>query len=252
MSQFTRTFALLAAILLMASGALFASEPQITTPEGQLFSSLNRERASQGLPLLQWDDALASAARQHAVRMAQLDQMSHQLPGEPNLLARASEAGARFSVIAENVAIGPAPAVIHTMWMHSPGHRANILSPQLTAVGIAVVQGNSGLFAAQDFSQKVVTSNSDQQVQQVISQLASRGLQASVADNAAAYCDGSRKFAPNTAATLVRYETPNLDKLPDLLDQQLQTHKFRAATVAACAANPAPGFSRFRVAVLLF
>ena len=93
MSQFTRTLALLAAILLMASGALFAGQPQISTPEGQLFSSLNRERISQGLPVLQWDDALASAARQHAVRMAQLDQMSHQLPGEPNLLARASEAG---------------------------------------------------------------------------------------------------------------------------------------------------------------
>jgi uncharacterized protein YkwD len=269
MSQFTRTFALLAAILLTASGALFAGQPQITTPEGQLFSSLNRERVSLGLPVLQWDDALASAARQHAVRMAQLDQMSHQLPGEPNLLAwarreggtflvtpnllaRASEAGAHFSVIAENVAIGPAPDVIHTMWMHSAGHRANILSPQLTAVGIAVVQGSSGLFAAQDFSQKVVTSNPDQQVQQVISQLAARGLQATAADDAAASCDGNRKFAPNTAATLVRYETPNLDKLPDTLEQQLQTHKFRAATVAACSSNTTPGFSRFRVAVLLF
>jgi hypothetical protein len=252
MSQFTRTFALLAAILLTASGALFAGQPQITTPEGQLFSSLNRERVSLGLPVLQWDDALASAARQHAVRMAQLDQMSHQLPGESNLLVRASEAGAHFSVIAENVAIGPAPDVIHTMWMHSAGHRANILSPQLTAVGIAVVQGSSGLFAAQDFSQKVVTSNPDQQVQQVISQLAARGLQATAADDAAASCDGNRKFAPNTAATLVRYETPNLDKLPDTLEQQLQTHKFRAATVAACSSNATPGFSRFRVAVLLF
>jgi hypothetical protein len=119
-------------------------------------------------------------------------------------------------------------------------------------VGIAVVQGSSGLFAAQDFSQRVVTSNPDQQVQQVISQLAARGLQATAADDAGASCDGNRKFAPNTAATLVRYETPNLDKLPDVLDQQLQTHKFRAATVAACSANATPGFSRFRVAVLLF
>src|SRR5580704_15540070 len=194
MRQFPRFGVLIVAILLMAPGGLFARPPQNASSEGQLFASLNRERASLGLPVLQWDDALAAAARQHAARMAQLNQMSHQLPGEQGLLARLSEAGAHFSVIAENVAIGPAPAVIHTMWMHSPGHRANILSPQLTAVGIAVVQGNSGLFAAQDFSQKVVTSNSDQQVQQVISQLASRGLQASVADNAAAYCDGNRKF----------------------------------------------------------
>jgi hypothetical protein len=184
--------------------------------------------------------------------MAQLDQMSHQLPGEPNLLARASEAGARFSVVAENVAIGPDPAVIHTMWMHSPGHRANILSPQLSAVGIAVVQGSSGLFAAQDFSRRVVTSNPDQQVQQVVSLLVARGLQATAADDAGASCDVNHKFAPTSAATLVRYETPNLDKLPDVLDQRLQTRKFRAATVAACTANSAPGFSRFRITVLLF
>jgi Cysteine-rich secretory protein family len=252
MSQFTRFVVLAAAILLMAPGTLFARSPLTTSPEGQLFNSLNRERAALGLPVLQWDDALASAARQHAARMAQLDEMSHQLPGEPNLLVRASEAGARFSVIAENVAVGPDPAVIHTMWMHSPGHRANILSPELSSVGIAVVQGTSGLFAAQDFSRSVVNANLDQQAQQVISLLAARGLQANVSDDARASCDGTRKIAPNGGATLVRYETPNLSKLPDILDQQLQSHRFRAATVAACYAGAAPGFSRFRFAVLLF
>src|ERR1700735_220865 len=252
MRQCTRFGVLVLAILLMAPGALFARPPQTTSPEGQLFNFLNRERSALGLPVLQWDDALASAARQHAGRMAQLNQMSHQLPGEPALLARLSDAGAHFSVIAENVAVGPDPAVIHNMWMHSPGHRANILSPDLSAVGIAVAQGSSGLFAVQDFSHTVLSSNLDQQEHQVISQLAARGLQASVSDDARASCDGNRKLAPNTAATLVRYETPNLDKLPDVLDQQLQTHRFRAATVAACSASSAPGFSRFRVAVLLF
>jgi hypothetical protein len=252
MRQYMRFGVLLVAILLMAPGVLFARPPQNASSEGQLFASLNRERAALGLPALQWDDALAAAARQHADRMAQLDQMSHQLPGESALLARLSDAGARFSAIAENVAIGPDPAVIHNMWMHSPGHRANILSPELSAVGIAVAQGSSGLFAVQDFSHSVVNSNLNQQEQQVISLLAARGLQADASDDARASCDGNRQFAPNTAATLVRYETPNLDKLPDMLDHQLQSHRFRAATVAACAANAPPGFSRFRMAVVLF
>jgi len=252
MSRLTLFLVLIVGIFLTAPGSLFAKPPQTASSEGQLFSSLNRERAALGLPVLQWDDALASAARQHAARMAQSDQMSHQLPGESDLLTRLAASGARFSVIAENVAVGPDAAVIHSMWMHSPGHRANILSPELSAVGIAVVQGSSGLFAAQDFSRSVVNSNLDQQEQQVISQLAARGLQASVSDDARASCDVNHKFAPNTAVTLVRYETPNLDRLPDVLDQQLQSHRFRSATVAACAANGAPGFSRFRVAVLLF
>jgi hypothetical protein len=252
MSQFTRFVVLVMAILLIGPGSLFARSPQTASPEGQLFNSLNRERAALGLPVLKWDDALASAARQHAARMAQLDQMSHQLPGEPDLLARVSATGARFSAIAENVAVGPDPGVIHTMWMHSPGHRANILSPELSSVGIAVVQGDSGLFAVQDFARTIVNANLDQQAQEVISLLAARGLQANASENARASCDGGRSFEPSSAATLVRYETPNLDKLPDVLNQQLQSHRFRAATVAACTAGASSGFSRFRVAVLLF
>ena len=252
MSRFTLFLALVVAILLTAPGSLFAKPPQTASSEGRLFSSLNRERAALGLPALQWDDALASGARQHAVRMAQLDQMSHQLPGESDLLTRLTASGARFSVIAENVAIGPDPGVIHSMWMHSPGHRANILSPELTAVGIAVVQGSSGLFATQDFSHSVVNSNLDQQEQRVISLLVARGLQANASNKARASCEANDRFVPNGAATLVRYETPNLDKLPAILDQQLQSHRFRAATVAACSATGAPGFSRFRFAVLLF
>ena len=252
MSQFTRFVVLVMAILLMGPGSLFARSPQTASPEGQLFNSLNRERAALGLPVLQWDDALASAARQHAARMAQLNQMSHQLPGEQDLLARVSETGARFSAIAENVAVGPDPGLIHTMWMHSAGHRANILSPELSAVGIAVVQGNSGLFAVQDFSRSVVNANLDQQTQEVISLLDARGLTANASEDARASCDASHRFAPSNAATLVRYETPNLDKLPDVLNQQLRSHRFRAATVAACAPGAASGFSRFRVAVVLF
>jgi hypothetical protein len=252
MSRFTRFLVLVVAILLVAPGSLFAKPPQTGSSEGQLFSSLNRERTALGLPALQWDDALASAAREHAVRMAELNQMSHQLPGEPNLLVRLSDSGARFSVIAENVAVGSDPSVIHTMWMRSPGHRANILNLELTAVGIAVAQGNSGLFAVQDFSRSVVNSNPNQQEQEVISLLAARGLQVNASNDARDSCDGNRRFASNSAATLVRYETPNLDKLPDVLTQQLQSHTFRAATVAACSSSAAPGFSRIRIAVLLF
>ncbi len=155
MSLVTRIAFLFAAISLLTPAAVFARPPQTASPEGQLFNSLNRERAAQGLPVLQWDEALASAARQHAGQMAQLNLMSHQLPGEPNCL-RAPMKRALVSALSPKTSPSvPTPAIIHTAWMHSPGHRANILSPELTAVGIAVVQGNSGLFAAQDFSRNV-------------------------------------------------------------------------------------------------
>ena len=68
---------------------------------------------------LRWDPALAAAAHQHALRMAQANQLSHQFPGEPPVQDRARQAGARFSVIAENVAQGPSVAGLHTQWMNS-------------------------------------------------------------------------------------------------------------------------------------
>jgi hypothetical protein len=251
-----KRFAILLALILMLTPAvLFAAAPRMTAPEGQLFAALNRERAAQGLPTLVWDDDLASAARLHAERMAQLNQMSHQLPGEADLLTRASGAGARFSMVAENVAVGPDPGTIHSAWMHSSGHRANILSSELNAVGIAVAQGSMGLFAVQDFSQGVGNFSLEQQEQHVISLLAARGLQAvSGTPDERAACDFNRGFPANHPPLEMRYETSSLAKFPDGLEQQLQSGRFRSAAVAACrpSSASASGFARFRIAILLF
>src|SRR2546430_15546204 len=84
--------------------------------------------------------------------MANLNMLEHQLPSESDLEGRLAEAGARFSVIAENIAVGASPPIIHGGWMGSPGHRKNILDPRLTSVGIVAVHGPGGLFAGQDFS----------------------------------------------------------------------------------------------------
>jgi len=81
--------------------------------ERQLFEALNRERTAQGLAELQWDNALFKAARQHALRMVNLNMLEHQLPSEPKLEERLAEAGARFGAIAENIAIGSNPQTIH-------------------------------------------------------------------------------------------------------------------------------------------
>src|SRR5256886_3262452 len=143
---------LLAATVLFFISASANVQLQRNDSERQLFEALNRERAAQGLSPLQWDDVLFKAARRHALRMANLNMLEHQLPNESNLEGRLAEAGARFSVIAENIAVGASPQIIHAGWMDSPGHRRNILDPRLTSVGIAAVHGPGGLFAVQDFS----------------------------------------------------------------------------------------------------
>jgi uncharacterized protein YkwD len=236
-------------------------QQQANAAERALFDAANRERVARGLPQLRWDEALAAAARDHAARMAQSNTLSHQLPGEAPLQDRARIAGARYTVIAENVAEGPTAETIHSGWMHSPHHRANLLDPELNAIGIAVViaesrNGSGGmLFAVQDFSQSVASLNFQQQERQVSEQLAARGVQVSSGnDDARKTCGTSDRewFGPRPSLVL-RFEASDLSRLPVQLEQKLQSGKYRAAAVGACQ-PPSSGnsFTHFRIAVLLF
>ncbi|MGC2496619.1 MAG: CAP domain-containing protein, partial [Acidobacteriaceae bacterium] len=78
-----------------------------TVAEQYLLSAANAERAQRGLQPLHWDRALYDAASYHAEQMAERESISHQYEGEPELMVRGQAAGARFSVISENVAEAP-------------------------------------------------------------------------------------------------------------------------------------------------
>src|SRR3954447_4167864 len=112
--------------------------PQAAKAE-QLFAMANATRAQEGRGRLVWDEALAEAALKHCMRMAAEGPIAHRYGGEPDLTARAADAGAHFSLIEENIAVGSYPATIHQGWLNSPGHRANLLKPDIDHVGIAVV-----------------------------------------------------------------------------------------------------------------
>ncbi len=150
----SRIAAILIASLIFLPQTSFAQQKEAKA-EQVLFESANRERAAHRLPPLKWDAKLARAARQHALRMAQQNSLSHQFPGELDLPARAIQAGSRFSAIAENIAEGPSAGNIHAQWMKSPHHRANLLDTDLDSVGIAVTERNGQLFAVEDFSRAV-------------------------------------------------------------------------------------------------
>jgi hypothetical protein len=283
------TIWLLVAASFSANRIVVHAAPQSVSAERALFDSANRERVAEGLAPLRWDDALASAARNHALVMAQRNTLSHQFPGEAPLQERAKLAGARYAEIAENVAEGPTADQIHSSWMHSPPHRANLLDPGLTAIGIAVVatapRGGSGLggngsgvlFAVEDFSQSVARASFAEQERQVAAVLTVRGLQAAnfgfsgannggakgngsgganaiaTIDDARRACATDRGWMGARPALVVRYESADLSRLPEDLEQKLRTGKYRAAVVGACEAQgSARGFTRYRVAVLLF
>jgi len=137
-------------ILLIGAGL---AENRSASPERQLFDATNRERVAHGLPALQWNDALAVAAHKHASEMAQKGELSHQFPGEPSLPSRVRQAGAHFVWLSENVAEGTNASLIHTEFVKSPRHRANILDSDMNVMGIGIVERNGEMFAVEDFSQ---------------------------------------------------------------------------------------------------
>ncbi len=121
--------------------------------ERELFASINQARRAQGLPPLRWNEALATSARRHAEVMASRGTAQHGFEGEPSLSARVKQTGARFSWLSENVTQGPTPMFIHTQFMKSPAHCANILDRDMDSIGVGVVEQNGQLFAVEDFSQ---------------------------------------------------------------------------------------------------
>ncbi|HUE57022.1 MAG TPA: CAP domain-containing protein [Candidatus Udaeobacter sp.] len=231
------------------------AQQKMTDDECQFFDSINRERAAQSLVALQWDEGLAKAARLHARRMAFYNVVEHQLSGEPDLEVRLAEAGARFGAIAENIAVGSNPQTIHDGWMHSPGHRNNILNPRMTAVGIAAVRTNAGLFAVQDFTLSVSNLSVEEQEKKIAALLTEGGWRVSGSKEEARKACETDQIESGTgmkAMSLVRFETADLSKLPEDLERKLRSKPFRNATVGACQASGGPGFAHFRIALLLF
>jgi uncharacterized protein YkwD len=145
-----RTIAALA--IAAAIGAAAQSRSHSTEAELKLLESVNRARMEQGLQGLRWSNELAVAARKHAGVMAEHGTAEHGFPGEPSLAARATQAGAKFSWLSENVCQGARAEAIVAEFMNSPKHRANILDSDMDSVGIGVVERGGQLFAVEDFA----------------------------------------------------------------------------------------------------
>ncbi|MEU0387865.1 CAP domain-containing protein [Streptomyces chartreusis] len=113
----------------------------------------NRERARAGLPPLAADPLLTAAAQAHSADMVARDFYSHTAPGGSQPWDRAAAAGSTRCSIGENIACGQrSPAEVVEGWMNSPGHRANILKPGFTHLGVGFAGGgHAGTYWTQLF-----------------------------------------------------------------------------------------------------
>ncbi|MFJ5733035.1 CAP domain-containing protein [Streptomyces paradoxus] len=102
----------------------------------------NRERARAGLAPLAPDPLLTTAAQAHSADMVARAFYAHTAPDGSQPWDRAAAAGSTRRAIGENIACGQrSPADVVEGWMNSPGHRANILKPGFTHIGIGFAGG---------------------------------------------------------------------------------------------------------------
>jgi uncharacterized protein YkwD len=112
-----------------------------------LVQMTNVERSNAGLPTLRTSSRLMEAAQLHADQMTRLGRLEHVLSGAqyPRPEDRLAAAGYEWSAYAENIAMGQSSAAAAMDgWMHSSGHRANILSTSVTEIGIGFARDSAG------------------------------------------------------------------------------------------------------------
>jgi hypothetical protein len=255
--------------LALIAPVVLAQEPQfrpsrmesshaIQSESWQIVALANQARAEDGAGPLKWDAALAAAAREHCLRMAAEGPISHRYGGEPDLAVRAAQAGSHFSLVEENVAFGPDPAAIHEGWMHSPGHRENLLNPQVDRVGVAVVASRGALYAVADYERAVAVLTPAQIESKVAAMVEARGASIlrdpAVARTACAMNHGFPRSASGLHPQFImRWQDAELSRLPRELAQKLASGEFRQAAVGCCPVqNQQQAFTVYRMAVLLY
>lgn len=107
----------------------------LSKEEKDVFERTNQERAKAGKPPLKASRELSRAARSHAQNMARKETLSHTLD-DKTFDQRIEAAGYQFTRAGENISNAPTAADSLDAWMHSPGHRENILNPDYREIGI--------------------------------------------------------------------------------------------------------------------
>lgn len=115
--------------------------------EAEVLRLTNQERAAAGLQVLVSCPRLADSALGHSQRMVKSQFFSHTDPETgKSSTDRIRDTGyltlASGWSVGENIAMGQATAAaLMDDWMTSPGHRANILKPEFTHLGVGVTLG---------------------------------------------------------------------------------------------------------------
>jgi hypothetical protein len=144
--------------------------------EAVLFELVNVERSSRGLPMVHYDPELARVARWWSEEMRLRGRLAHVGPDGQGPGDRAASVGYSARRLGEVLARGQGVGAAHEALMSSPAHRATILDPSFTHVGIgAAVSHEAGgrfLYVAEEFALPQRVLGPDEVVREVQAVLA--------------------------------------------------------------------------------
>lgn len=135
----------------LSEGASLSDETDLSEFAQECFDLINEEREARGVDALEWDDTVAEACDIRAEELS--EKFSHTRPDGSRCFTALEEVGDESRTKGENIAEGyRTPAAAVKAWMHSTGHRRNILTPKFTRGAIGFYSDGSRYYWVQMFA----------------------------------------------------------------------------------------------------
>lgn len=163
-SRFLQSDILLYCVILLLALKIFTGIISINFPKNIFFADIlksdlvtfiNQARQTSGLKPLAQNSKLDQAAQLKAENMVQNNYFDHTSPSGITPWYWFIESGYNYKYAGENLAIGFFDSKeVYDAWLNSPSHKANILNPNYTEVGTAVLSGfgpNNSIVVVQEF-----------------------------------------------------------------------------------------------------
>jgi hypothetical protein len=150
-SKFLQSNALLFCVILLLVMKIISSVITLNFPQNIFFADItkstlenfaNQTRQADGLKPLAENQKLNQAAQMKAENMVQNNYFDHNSPSGVTPWFWFLQAGYNYKYAGENLAIGFYDSKeVYDAWLNSPSHKANILNPNYTEIGTAVLKG---------------------------------------------------------------------------------------------------------------
>ena len=120
-----------------------SDDNEAKTFEAEVVRLVNIERKKAGLPELRHNWELSRVARYKSEDMKDKGYFAHNSPTYGTPFQMMKSFGISYRTAGENIARGQiTPEAVVNAWMNSSGHRANILNPSFTEIGVGYASGH--------------------------------------------------------------------------------------------------------------